>query len=110
MINYLVSKGAKVDARSKAGDSPADMANGPTRFGQPHPESVALLEKLGSSNSHNCRSDQCVVAARANIYDRPLTVAEQADKDMLNKFAVSLGFKESTYLVDVPGARPATQN
>jgi len=110
MINYLVSKGAKVDAKSKAGDSAADMANGPTRFGQPHPESVALLEKLGSPNSHNCRSDQCVVASRSSIYSRPLTVAEQADKDMLDRFAVSLGFKESTYLVDLPGARPATQN
>lgn len=110
MINYLVQKGAKIDAKSKAGDSPADMANGPTRFGQPHPESVALLEKLGSPNSHNCRSDQCVVAPKANIYDRPLSVAEQADKDRLDRFAVALGFKESTYLVDVPGARPATQN
>jgi uncharacterized protein len=110
MINFLVSKGAKVDAKSKGGDSPADMANGPTRFGQPHLESVALLEKLGSPNSHNCRSDQCVVAARANIYDRPLSTAEQADKDLLDKFAVSLGFKESTYLVDAPGARPAGTN
>jgi uncharacterized protein len=108
MINYLVSAGAKVDAKSKGGDSAADMANGPTRFGQPHPESVALLEKLGASNSHNCRSDQCVVASRANIYDRPLTAAEQSDKDMLDKLAVSLGFKEATYLVDIPGARPAT--
>lgn len=110
MINYLVQKGAKVDAKSKAGDSAADMANGPTRFGQPHPESVALLEKLGSPNSHNCRSDQCVVAPKANIYDRPLSVAEQADKDRLDIFAAALGFKESTYLVDVPGARPATRN
>jgi hypothetical protein len=84
------------------------MANGPTRFGQPHPESVALLEKLGAPNSHNCRSDQCVVAAKANIYDRPLSVAEQSDKDMLDKFAMSLGFKEATYLVDVPGARAGT--
>lgn len=108
MISYLVAKGAKVDAKSKAGDSAADMANGPTRFGQPHPESVALLEKLGSPNSHNCRSDQCVVAPKANIYDRPLSVAEQADKDMLDRFALSLGFKEATYLVDIPGARPAT--
>jgi ankyrin repeat protein len=108
MINLLVSKGAKVDAKSKGGDSPADMANGPTRFGQPHPESVALLEKLGSPNSHNCRSDQCVVAARANIYDRPLSVPEQADKDMLDKFARALGFQEATYLVDAPGARPGT--
>jgi ankyrin repeat protein len=110
MINFLVSKGGKVDAKSKGGDSPADMANGPTRFGQPHPESVALLEKLGSSNSHNCRSDQCVVAAKANIYDRPLSVAEQSDKDMLDKFAVSLGFKEATYLVDIPGARAGFTN
>jgi len=110
MINFLVSKGAKVDAKSKGGDSPADMANGPTRFGQPHLESVALLEKLGSPNSHNCRSDQCVVASRANIYDRPLSVAEQAEKDMLDKFAVSLGFKEATYLVDGgPVGRPATR-
>ncbi|HTB14603.1 MAG TPA: ankyrin repeat domain-containing protein [Bryobacteraceae bacterium] len=108
MINYLVSKGAKVDAKSKGGDSPADMANGPTRFGQPHPESVALLEKLGSPNSHNCRSDQCVVAARANIYDRPLSAAEQADKDLLDKLAVSLGFKEATYLVEGQATRPAT--
>jgi ankyrin repeat protein len=109
MINFLVSKGAKVDAKSKGGDSPADMANGPTRFGQPHPESVALLEKLGSSNSHNCRSDQCVVAARANIYDRPLSAAEQTDKDMLDKFAHSLGFKEATYLVEGQSTRPATR-
>ncbi|MGA3204246.1 MAG: ankyrin repeat domain-containing protein [Bryobacteraceae bacterium] len=110
MINYLVTNGAKVDVKSKGGDSPADMANGPTRFGQPHPESVALLEKLGSPNSHNCRSDQCVVAARASIYDRPLSVAEQADKDLLDKFAVSLGFKEATYLVDGAGQRPSTQD
>jgi pyrroloquinoline quinone (PQQ) biosynthesis protein C len=69
---------------------------------------VALLEKLGSPNSHNCRSDQCVVAARANIYDRPLSVPEQADKDMLDKLARALGFQEATYLVDAPGARPGT--
>jgi len=104
MVKYLVSKGAKLDVKSKTGDSPADMANGPTRFGQPHPETVALLEQLGSPNSHNCRSDQCVVAANANVYDRPLTAAEQAEKDMLDKFAAALGFKESTYLVDSPGA------
>jgi ankyrin repeat protein len=102
MVTYLASKGAKIDAKSKAGDSPADMAK---RFGQPHAETVALLEKLGSPNSHNCRSDQCVVAARANIYDRPLTPAEQADKDLLDKFATSLGFKEAAYLVDAPAAR-----
>ena len=105
MVNYLVSKGAKVDVRSKAGDTVADMANGPTRFGQPHLETVALLEKLGSPNSHNCRSDQCVVAPRASVYERPLTAAEQAEKDMLDLFAVSLGFQSSVFLVDAPAAR-----
>jgi ankyrin repeat protein len=105
MVNYLVSKGAKVNVKSKAGDSVADMANGPTRFGQPHPETAALLEQLGSPNSHNCRSDQCVIAAGVSIYQRPLSPAEQADKDVLDKFAVALGFKSVEYLVDAPAAR-----
>jgi ankyrin repeat protein len=104
MVTYLASKGAKVDVKSKAGDSAADMANGPTRFGQPHPDTVALLEKLGSPNSHNCRSDQCVVASRANIYNRVLTPAEQADKDRLDKLAVAMGFTEAVYAPDVPAA------
>lgn len=107
MVKYLVSKGAKIDVKSKTGDSVADLANGPTRFGQPHPETVALLEKLGSPNSHNCRSDQCVVEAHANIYDRPLTPAQQTAKDQMDVFAVALGFKESVFLLDVPTARTA---
>jgi ankyrin repeat protein len=105
MVNYLVGKGAKVDAKSKAGDTVADMANGPTRFGQPHLETVALLEKLGSANSHNCRSDMCVVASKANIYDRPLTPAEQADKDALDLLSAAMGFKSVVYLADVPAGR-----
>ena len=63
-VKFLISKGAKIDAKSKAGDTVADMANGPTRFGLPHPETVALLESLGAVNSHNCRSDQCLVAPK----------------------------------------------
>jgi uncharacterized protein len=111
MVNYLVSKGAKIDMKSKTGDSAADMANGPTRFGQPHPQTVALLEKLGSPNSHNCRSDQCVVAARANVYDRPLSAAEQADKDVLEKVAAAFGFKGIYYRADDPGSgRGATSS
>ena len=98
MVNYLVSKGAKIDAKSKGGDTVADMANGPTRFGQPHLETVALLVKLGSANSNNCRSDQCVIAAGANIYQRPLSPAEQADKDVLDKLAIAMGFKSVEYL------------
>ena len=104
MVNFLVSKGAKVDARSKTGDSPADMANGPTRFGQPHPDTLALLEKLGSHNSHNCRSDQCVVEAGRSIYNRELTPAQQAEKDNMDRLAAALGFEEAEYLPDGPPA------
>jgi ankyrin repeat protein len=104
MVEYLVSKGAKVDAKSKAGDYPTDMANGPTRFGQPHPETVALLEKLGSPNSHNCRSDQCVVQAGATIYNRVLSASEQVEKDNLDKLAVAIGLESAEYLPDGPPA------
>jgi ankyrin repeat protein len=105
MVNFLVSKGARVDARSKTGDSPADMANGPTRFGQPHPDTLALLEKLGSHNSHNCRSDQCVVQVGASIYSAPqLTPAQMAEKDNMDRLAVALGFKEAEYVPDGPPA------
>jgi ankyrin repeat protein len=105
MVNYLVSKGAKIDARSKTGDSPADMANGPTRFGQPHPDTLALLEKLGSHNSHNCRSDQCVVEAGKSIYanrEPELTPAQLKQKADMDQLAVALGFKEVEFLPDAP--------
>jgi uncharacterized protein len=64
LIQFLISKHADVKVKTKAGDSVADMANGPIAHSIPHPETVVLLEKLGSENSHNCRSDQCVVATK----------------------------------------------
>jgi len=71
LIRFLVAKGAKTDTKTKAGDTIADMANGPIPHSIPHADTVALLETLGSANSHNCRSDQCLVAPQA---------APQADK------------------------------
>jgi hypothetical protein len=56
MILYLVSRGADVTALSRRGQSTADMANGPVQRVSPYPETVALLEKLGSKNNHNCVS------------------------------------------------------
>jgi ankyrin repeat protein len=56
MIIYLVSKGAKVDAVARNGTTVADMANGPRQRIQPYPDTVALLEMLGSVNSHKCVS------------------------------------------------------
>ncbi len=60
MVEYLVSHGADVDAIDRRGNSPADMAFGPSRFFIPKPETVELLVRLGSPFQDNCRSDQCV--------------------------------------------------
>ena len=55
-ILYLVSQGADVGAISRRGQTTADLANSPEQRAQPHPSTVALLEKLGSMNRHQCRS------------------------------------------------------
>lgn len=56
MILFLVEHGADATAVSHAGESTADMANGPVQRIQPFPETVALLESLGSENNDNCVS------------------------------------------------------
>ena len=55
-ILFLVSRGAEIGAISRRGQTTADLANSPEQRAQPHPATVALLEKLGSHNSHQCRS------------------------------------------------------
>lgn len=55
-ILYLVSQGADVTLISRRGQTTADLANSPEQRAQPHPITIALLEKLGSKNNHNCRS------------------------------------------------------
>lgn len=55
-ILYLYSQGTDVLAVSRRGQNTADMANSPEQRAQPHPATVALLEKLGSKNNHQCRS------------------------------------------------------
>lgn len=54
MILYLIEKGADVTAVARNGQTTADMANGPVQRVSPFPETVSLLEKLGSKNNHNC--------------------------------------------------------
>jgi hypothetical protein len=56
MILYLVSRGADVTVVSRRGQTTADMANGPVSRITPFPETVKLLEKLGSKNNHRCAS------------------------------------------------------
>jgi len=51
VVKYLVSKGAKLDARSKSGQTLTDMANGPmvnAHLPIDHPDTIALLESLGA--------------------------------------------------------------
>ena len=56
LINYLVEKGGDISSVSRKGQTVADMANGPFQRTPPFPETVALLEKLGSKNNHKCKS------------------------------------------------------
>jgi uncharacterized protein len=56
MIRYLVEHGADVTVVSRAGQTTADMANGPLQRVQPYPSTIALLEGLGSKNNNNCLS------------------------------------------------------
>ena len=54
LIEYLVEKGGDVTAVARTGQTTADMANGPVQRISPFLDTVALLEKLGSKNNHNC--------------------------------------------------------
>jgi len=56
LIQYLVSKGADITAVSRKGQTVTDMANGPVQRIPPFLETIALTEKLGSKNSHKCKS------------------------------------------------------
>jgi uncharacterized protein len=73
MVSYLVAKGADVHAKTKAGDTVADLANGLFEHAVVHPDTVSLLERMGSVNSHNCRSNECVVPTKE---DKPAAVAK----------------------------------
>jgi ankyrin repeat protein len=81
LIKFLVASGADPKARASGrlggtqgaedvppgtGDTVADMANGPREKSLLHPETVTLLESLGSQNSHDCRSTACVNNTKAD--------------------------------------------
>ena len=52
------------DRVNAKGDTVADYANGPRMNSLLFPDTVALLEDLGSANSHDCRSELCVLNTR----------------------------------------------
>ncbi|MEO2157774.1 MAG: ankyrin repeat domain-containing protein, partial [bacterium] len=56
LVLYLIDQGADVKVLSRAGQTTADMANGPVSRVSPYPETVALLVSLGAINNDNCKS------------------------------------------------------
>jgi ankyrin repeat protein len=64
LIKFLVDHGADAKAVAKDKNTVADMANGPFAHAIVHPETIALLEKLGAKNSNKCRADTCLVAEK----------------------------------------------
>jgi len=64
LINLLVEKGADAKAVAKDKNTVVDMANGPFPHSVVHPETIALLEKLGATNSNNCRADTCLIVTK----------------------------------------------
>ena len=56
VISYLVGRGVDVTQVSRRGQTTVDMANGPVQRIQPFPQTIALLEGLGATNSHRCMS------------------------------------------------------
>ena len=55
-IEFLIEHGADVTFISRRGQTTIDMANGPQQRVQPFPETIALLERFGAINNHNCIS------------------------------------------------------
>jgi ankyrin repeat protein len=66
LIKFMVENGADPTVVSNDKNTIADMANGPFPHSVVRPETIALLEKLGSKNSNNCRADTCLVATKKN--------------------------------------------
>ena len=54
MVKFLVEKGAKLDAKSKLGFTPLDIAMGKDSFALPvpHDSTVALIRSLGGPEGH----------------------------------------------------------
>jgi ankyrin repeat protein len=54
LVKFLVDQGAKLDAKSKTGFTPLDIAMGKDSFGLPvpHDSTVALLRSLGAPEGH----------------------------------------------------------
>ena len=66
LIKLLVERGADPTVVANDKNTIADMANGPFPHSVVRPDTIALLEKLGSKNSNNCRADTCLISTKKN--------------------------------------------
>lgn len=64
LITLLVERGADPKVVAKDKNTVIDMANGPFPHSVVHPDTIALLEKLGAKNSNNCRADTCLIVTK----------------------------------------------
>lgn len=64
LIKLLVEKGADPTVVAKDKNTVIDMANGPFPHSVLHPDTIALLEKYGATNSNNCRADTCLIVTK----------------------------------------------
>jgi ankyrin repeat protein len=61
VIKLLIEKGSDPKAVANDKNTVVDMANGPFPHSVVYPETIALLEKFGATNSNNCRADTCLI-------------------------------------------------
>jgi ankyrin repeat protein len=78
MVDFMLANGADLQSTSKQGDTVADTANGLFEHAVVHPDMVAKLEKLGSKNNNNCRSNECVAPTREDKQKGASVVADKS--------------------------------
>lgn len=93
MVKFLIANGADVHATTKDGDTVADLANGLFEHAIPHEDTVALLESLGSTNSHNCRSNECVVPTKEDKATAAAAKPEPAASQAPRQTSITLEVK-----------------
>jgi ankyrin repeat protein len=108
VIQYLVDHGADVKAKNKAGDTVADLANGPFEKSQLHPDAVALLVKLGSTNSNNCRSSSCEIKLGTNVRpgEQPAIAATPSKTPAADSTTPAVGSTKPTDVTLTTGKKP----
>jgi len=109
VIQYLVDHGADVKAKDKAGDTVADLANGPFEKSQLHPDAVALLVKLGSTNSNNCRSSSCEIKLGTNVRpgEQPAVAATASKTPAAGSTTPAAGSTTPTDVTLTTGKKPS---